>query len=121
MRASQLEFVSLFPDVLCNNGLSVTGWRNNAFQQLYTPSSFHNKSVHKRKLIASMSARFEWEFPTNPYVSLFPDVLCNKGLSVTDWRKIHFNGYTLHQLSTINQFTRETRIRTIRVDNFRLE
>ena len=75
----------------------------------------------REKTIASMSARFEWEFPSNPYVSLFPDVLCNKGLSVTDWRKILFNGYTLHQLSTINQFTRETRIRTVRVDNFRLE
>ena len=32
-----------------------------------------------------MSARFEWEFPSNPYDSLFPDVLCNKGLvSPTD-------------------------------------
>ena len=96
------------------NGLSVTGWRNNAFQQLYTPSSFRNKSVHKRKLLPV------W-VRSNPYVSLFPDVLCNKGLSVTDWCKIRFNGYTLHQLSTINQFTRETSIRNVRVDNFRLE
>ena len=60
--------------------------------------------------------------------AVIPTFLCslmycvlNKGLSVTDWRKIRFNGYTLHQLSTINQFTRETSIRNVRVDNFRLE
>ena len=29
-----------------------------------------------------------------PYVSLFPDLLCNIGLSVSGLRKIRFNAYT---------------------------
>ena len=31
-----------------------------------------------------------------PYVSLFPDLLCKFGLSVSSLRKIRFNAYTPH-------------------------
>ena len=34
-----------------------------------------------------------------PYVSLFPDLLCNIGLSVSGLRKIRFNAYTLRRIS----------------------
>ena len=43
----------------------------------------------------------------HPYVSLFPDLLCNIGLSVSGLRKIRFNAYTLRRISTKNQFTRK--------------
>ena len=43
----------------------------------------------------------------HPYVSLFPDVLCNIASSVTGLRKISFNGYTLHRFSTKNQFPKK--------------
>ena len=43
-----------------------------------------------------------------PYVSLFPDLLCNIGLNVTGWRmNIRFNGYTLHLVSAKNQLTKK--------------
>ena len=51
-----------------------------------------------------------------PYVSQFPDLLCNIASSVTGLRKIRFNGYTLHRVSTKNQFPK---ISVFRVDNFR--
>ena len=34
------------------------------------------------------------------YVSLFPDLLCKFGLSVSGLRKIHFNAYTPLRIST---------------------
>ena len=40
-----------------------------------------------------------------PYVSLFPDLLCNIGLSVSGLRKIRFNAYTPSRISTKNQFS----------------
>ena len=39
-----------------------------------------------------------------PYISLFPDLLCKFGLSVSSLRKIRFNAYTPRQISTKNQF-----------------
>ena len=39
-----------------------------------------------------------------PYVSLFPDLLCKFGLSVSGLRKIRFNAYTPRRISTKNQF-----------------
>ena len=39
-----------------------------------------------------------------PYVSLFPDLLCNIGLSVSGLRKIRFNAYTLRRISTKYHF-----------------
>ena len=42
-----------------------------------------------------------------PYVCLFPDFLCNIGLSVSGLRKIRFNTYTLGRISTKNQFPKK--------------
>ena len=39
-----------------------------------------------------------------PYVSLFPNLLCKFGLSVSGLRKIRFNAYTPRRISTKNQF-----------------
>ena len=39
-----------------------------------------------------------------PYVSLFPDLLCKFGSSVSSLRKIRFNAYTPRRISTKNQF-----------------
>ena len=41
-----------------------------------------------------------------PYVFLFPDLLCNIGLSVSGLRKMGFNTYTPNRISTKNQFQR---------------
>ena len=56
-----------------------------------------------------------------PYVALFPDLLCNIGLSVTGLRKIRFNGYPLRRISTKKSVPKETRIPVVRLNNFRLE
>ena len=42
-----------------------------------------------------------------PYVSLFPDLLCNIGLSVSGVRQMHFNAYTPCRISTKNQFPKK--------------
>ena len=39
-----------------------------------------------------------------PYLSLFPDLLCNIGWSVSGLRKMRFNAYTPRRISTKNQF-----------------
>ena len=41
------------------------------------------------------------------YVSLFPDLLCNIGLSVSGLRKMRFNAYTPRRNSTTNQFPKK--------------
>ena len=43
------------------------------------------------------------------YVSLFPDLLCNIGLSVSGLRKMRFNTYTPRRISTKNQFPKKPR------------
>ena len=43
-----------------------------------------------------------------PYVSLFPELLCNIASSITGLRKVRFNGYTLHRLSSKNQFPKKS-------------
>ena len=53
------------------------------------------------------------------YVSLFPDLLCNIGLSVSGLRKIRFNAYTLRRISTKKSVFKETRIPIVRINNFR--
>ena len=42
-----------------------------------------------------------------PYIDLFPDFLCNIGLSVSGLRKIRFNAYTPRRISTKNQFPKK--------------
>ena len=55
-----------------------------------------------------------------PYVSLFPDLLCNIGLSVSGLRKIRFNAYTPRRISTKKSVPKQTRIPIVHVDNFSL-
>ena len=55
-----------------------------------------------------------------PYVSLFPDLLCKFGLSVSGLRKIRFNTYTPRRISTKKSVPKQTRIPIVRVDNFSL-
>ena len=51
---------------------------------------------------------------------LFPDLLCNIGLSVSGLRKIRLNAYTLSQISTKKSVPKQTRTLIVRIDNFRL-
>ena len=97
-------FVSLFPDVLCNIASSVTGLRIIRFNG-YRLHRFSTKNQFPKKPGFPLSALIilHWY----PYVSLFPDVLCNIASSVTALRKIRFSGYTLHRFSTKNQFPKK--------------
>ena len=56
-----------------------------------------------------------------PYVSLFPDLLCNIGLSVNGLRKMRFNAYTPRRISTKKSVAKENRIPAVRFDNLRSE
>ena len=53
-----------------------------------------------------------------PFVSPFPNVLCSIGLTVSGFRKIRFNAYTLRRISTKKSVPKQTRIPLVRVDNF---
>ena len=111
-------YVSLFPDLLCKFGQSVSSLRKIRFNA-YTPLRISTKkSVPKqtRILIAQLIILLWY-----PYVSLFPDLLCNIGLSVSGLRKILFNAYTLRRISTKKSVPKQTRIPVVRVDNFRLQ
>ena len=89
-------YVSLFPDLLCKFGLSVSGLRKIRFNA-YTPHTPRRIST-KKSVPKQTSALIilDWY----PYVSLFPDSLCNIGLSVSGLCKIRFNAYTLRRIST---------------------
>ena len=110
-------YVSLFPDLLCNIGLSVSGLRKIRFNA-YTPRRISTKNQFLNKPGFPLSALIilDWY----PYVSLFPDLLCNIGWSVSGLRKIHFNAYTPHQISTKKSVPKETRIPIVHVNNLRL-
>ena len=97
-------YVSLFPDLLCNIGLSVSGLRKIRFNP-YTLRRISTKNQFPKKpgLPLSTLIILDWY----PYVYLFPDLLCNIGLSVSGLRKIRFNAYTLCRISTKNQFTKK--------------
>ena len=97
-------YVSLFPDVLCNNASSVTALRKIRFSG-YTLHRFSTKNLFPNKPGFPLSALIVLHW--YPYVSLFPDVLCNIASSVTGLRKIRFNGYTIHRFSTKNQFPKK--------------
>ena len=90
-------YVSLFPDLLCNIGLSVSGVRQMRFNA-YTPRRISTKNQFPKKPGFPLSALIilDWY----PYVSLFPDLLCNIGLSVSGLRKVRFNAYTPRRIST---------------------
>ena len=111
-------YVYLFPDFLCNIGLSVSGLRKIRFNA-YTPRRISTKNQFPKKPGFPLSALIilVWY----PYVSLFPDLLCNIGLSVSGLCKIRFNAYTLRRISTKKSVFKEARIPIVRINNFRLE
>ena len=92
------SYVSLFPDLLCNIGLSVSGLRKMRLNA-YTPSRISTKNQFPKKPGFPLSTLIIL-YLYDSYVSLFPDVLCNIGLSVSGLRKIRFNAYTLRRIST---------------------
>ena len=96
----------MFPDLLRtgNIGLSVSGLRKMRFNT-YTPNRISTKNQFPKKPGFPLSALIilVWY----PYVSLFPDLLCNIGLSVSGLRKMRFNTYTPRRISTKNQFPKK--------------
>ena len=98
------NYGSLFPDLLCNISLSVTGLRKICFNA-YTLHRISTKNQFPKKpgLPLSTLIILDWY----PYVYLFPDLLCNIALSVSGLRKIRLNAYTLCRISTKNQFTKK--------------
>ena len=106
-----------FPDLLCNIGLSVSGLRKIRFNA-YTPHRISTKNQFPKKPGFPLSALIilVWY----PYVSLFPDLLCNIGLSVSGLRKIRFNAYTPRRISTKKSVPKQTRIPVVQVNNFSL-
>ena len=97
-------YVFLFPDLLCNIGLSVSGLRKMRFNT-YTPHRISTKNQFPKKPGFPLYTLIilVWY----PYVFLFPDLLCNIGLSVSGLRKMRFNTYTPHRISTKNQFPKK--------------
>ena len=91
------HYVPLFPDLLSNIGLSVSGLckiRLNAYtlRRISTKNQFPKKPG----LPLSTLIILDWY----PYVYLFPDLLCNITLSVSGLRKIRLNAYILRRIST---------------------
>ena len=113
----KLLILHLFRDLLWNIGLSVSGLRKVRFNA-YTPSQISTKTQFPKKPGFPLSALIilDWY----PYVSLFPDLLWNIGLSVSGLRKIRFNAYTPRRISTKKSVPKETRIPIVHVNNFRL-
>ena len=84
-------FLCSLINLLCKFSLSVSGLRKIRFNT-YTPRriSTKNQFPNKPGFPLSMLIILDWY----PYVSLFPDLLCKFGLSVSGLRKIRFNTYT---------------------------
>ena len=83
-------YVALFPDLLCNIGLSVTGLRKIRFNGYTVSVEFPQKNQFPKKprgFPLSALIILAWY----PYVALFPDLLCNIGLSVTGLSKIRLS------------------------------
>ena len=94
-------YISLFADLLCKFDLSVSGLRKIRFNAYTTRRiSTKNQFPNKPGFPLSTLIILDWY----PYVSLFADLLCKFGLSVSGLHKIRFNTYTPHQISTKNQF-----------------
>ena len=107
-------YVFLVPDLLCNMGLSVSGLRKMRFNA-YTPRRISTKNQFPKKPGFPLSTLIILDWYS--YVSLFPDLLCNIGLSVSGLRKIRFNAYTPRRISTKKSVPKETRIPVVHVDN----
>ena len=97
-------YVLLFPDLLCNIGLSVSGLRKMHFNT-YTPHRISTKNQFPKKpgFLLSALIILVWYL----CISLFPDLLCNISLSVSGLRKMRFNTYTPNRISTKNQFPKK--------------
>ena len=110
-------YISLFPDLLCKFSLSVSGLRKIRFNT-YTPRRISTKNHFPNKPGFPLSTLIilDWY----PYVSLFHDLLCKFGLSVSGLRKIRFNAYTPRRISTKKSVPKQTRIPIVCVDNFSL-
>ena len=110
-------YVSLFPDLLCKFSLSVSGLRKIRLNA-YTPCQISTKNQFPDKpgFPLSMLIILDWY----PYVSLFPDVLCEFGSSVSGLRKIRLNAYTPLRISTKKSVPKQTRIPIVHVNNLRL-
>ena len=114
------QYVSLFPDLSCKNGLSVSAFTQNTFQRLYTPSNFHKNNQFPNKPGFPLSKLIILD--CYPYVSLFPDFLRNIGLSVK-----RFTQTTFQRLYTPSNFHKKISSQTnqgsrclSKVNNFRL-
>ena len=79
-------------------GLSVSGLRKMRLNA-YTPRRISTKNPFPKKPGFPLSTLIILDL-YDSYVSLFPDLLCNIGLSVSGLRKIRFNAYTLRRIST---------------------
>ena len=109
-----VSHISLFPDLLCNIGLSVGGLRLKVVSL-----DFLNKSGIPMFLcsliycvipvwVSVVYTKYAIILDWYRYVSLSPDLLCNICLSITSWCvNIRLNGYTLHWVSTKNQLTKK--------------
>ena len=73
------------------------------------PSPGRKKEIN----ISSQSEKY-------PYVSLFPDLLCNIGWSVSGLRKIRLNAYTPRRISTDKSVHKQSSIPVAQVNNFSL-
>ena len=118
MSTADAKCVSLFPDLLCYIGWSVSGLREIRLNA-YTPRRISTKKSvpNKPGFPLSKLIILVWY----PYVSLFPDLLCNIGWSVSGLREIRLNAYTPCRFSTEKSVHKQTRIPVVRVDNFRWE
>ena len=131
-------YVSLFPDLLCNIASSVSV--STPIHPVVYKKQFPNKpgfplfklirfNAHTPRRISTKK-----QFPNKPgfplfkliildwypYVSLFPDLLCNIASSVSGLRKIRFNAHTPRRFSTKKSVPKQTRIPVVQVNNFRL-
>ena len=110
-------YVSLFPDLLRNIGVS-------AVYAKYGSTPIHSVEFPQKYQLPNKPG-----FPLSamiilvwyPYVSLFPDLLCNTGSNVSGLRKIRFNAYTFRRIFIKKSVPKETRITIVRVNNFKLE
>ena len=116
-QSEKYPYVSLFPDLLCNIGWSVSGLRKIRLNA-YTPRRISTKNQFPNKPGFPLSTLIilDWY----PYVSLLTDLLCKFGLSVSGLRKIRFNAYTPRRISTKKSVPKETRIPVVHVNNLRL-
>ena len=97
-------FLCSLINLLCKFSLSVSGLRKIRLNA-YTPRQISTKNQFPNKLGFPLSTFIILDWYS--YVSLLTDLLCKFGLSVSGLRKIRFNAYTPHQISTKNQFPKK--------------